>query len=60
MCEERQALAVYAPPSTTLKTTHPEDAFGILHFTSGSEAYGRLDLTDKSPLNHPCGPYLPR
>eukprot|EP00959_Pyramimonas_sp_CCMP1952_P403130 8446409-Pyramimonas_sp.AAC.3 len=30
-------------------TTHPEDASGILHFKSGCEAYGRLDLTDKSP-----------
>eukprot|EP00976_Prorocentrum_cordatum_P019184 389458-Prorocentrum_minimum.AAC.1 len=28
----------------------PEDAAGILHFNSGSEAHGRLDLTDTSPL----------
>ena len=30
-------------------STHLEDAPGILHYQSGSEAYGRLDLTDKSP-----------
>eukprot|EP00959_Pyramimonas_sp_CCMP1952_P427485 8952986-Pyramimonas_sp.AAC.1 len=30
-------------------TTRLEDASGILHFKSGSEAYGCLDLTDKSP-----------
>eukprot|EP00976_Prorocentrum_cordatum_P040795 828715-Prorocentrum_minimum.AAC.1 len=34
-------------------TTHPEDASGILHIKSGSEAYGHLDLTDKSPLLTP-------
>ena len=33
----------------TYCTTHPEDAPGILHYQSGSEAYGRLGLTDKSP-----------
>eukprot|EP00976_Prorocentrum_cordatum_P050614 1022090-Prorocentrum_minimum.AAC.2 len=33
------------------RTTHPEDAPGILHYSSGSAAYGRLDLTDKSPLD---------
>eukprot|EP00976_Prorocentrum_cordatum_P070232 1179841-Prorocentrum_minimum.AAC.2 len=33
----------------TYCTTRPEDAPGILHYYSGSGAYGRLDLTDKSP-----------
>ena len=35
----------------TYCTTHLEDAPGILHYQSGSEAYGRLDLIDKSPLS---------
>eukprot|EP00976_Prorocentrum_cordatum_P006675 133740-Prorocentrum_minimum.AAC.1 len=29
-------------------TTHLEDLSGILHFWSGSDAHGRLDLTDTS------------
>eukprot|EP00976_Prorocentrum_cordatum_P117232 1196275-Prorocentrum_minimum.AAC.5 len=32
------------------RTTHLKDASGILHFKSGSEAYGRLDLAVNSPL----------
>eukprot|EP00959_Pyramimonas_sp_CCMP1952_P128834 2694332-Pyramimonas_sp.AAC.2 len=36
-------------------TTHPEDAPGILHFYSGTEAYGRLDLTDKPLPSAPLG-----
>ena len=35
----------------TYCTTHPEDVPGILHYQSGSEAYGRLDLTVESPLD---------
>eukprot|EP00959_Pyramimonas_sp_CCMP1952_P378654 7931889-Pyramimonas_sp.AAC.2 len=36
-------------------TTHLEDTSGIIHFLSGSEAYGRLDLTDKFPPPSPLG-----
>eukprot|EP00959_Pyramimonas_sp_CCMP1952_P046360 968084-Pyramimonas_sp.AAC.1 len=38
-----------ASPLSKRCTTHPEDGPGILHSLSGSEAYGRLDLTDKYP-----------
>eukprot|EP00976_Prorocentrum_cordatum_P096026 1190395-Prorocentrum_minimum.AAC.7 len=37
-------------------TTHLEDTSGILHFLSGSEAYERLDLTDRSPVSPPPSP----
>eukprot|EP00959_Pyramimonas_sp_CCMP1952_P009911 206403-Pyramimonas_sp.AAC.1 len=37
-------------------THHLEDASGILHFKSGSEAHGRLHLTDTSPRVTPVTP----
>eukprot|EP00976_Prorocentrum_cordatum_P076970 1182500-Prorocentrum_minimum.AAC.2 len=39
--------------------THFEAAPGILHFWSGSEAYGRLDVTDKSPPEPLLTPFDP-
>eukprot|EP00959_Pyramimonas_sp_CCMP1952_P077212 1613986-Pyramimonas_sp.AAC.1 len=38
-----------ASPLIIRCTKHLEDASGILHFSSGSETYGRPDLTDRPP-----------
>eukprot|EP00976_Prorocentrum_cordatum_P112505 1195541-Prorocentrum_minimum.AAC.8 len=38
-----------ASPLSIRCTTHLEDTPGILHSKSGSEAHGRLHLTDTSP-----------
>eukprot|EP00976_Prorocentrum_cordatum_P067379 1178718-Prorocentrum_minimum.AAC.1 len=50
---ERITSSLNAPlnPPYILVTAHLEDAPGILHYLSGSEAYGRLNLIDKSPLD---------
>eukprot|EP00959_Pyramimonas_sp_CCMP1952_P130943 2737943-Pyramimonas_sp.AAC.2 len=40
-------------------TTHLEDASRIPHFFSGSEARGRLPLTDTSPLTPSDPPPTP-
>eukprot|EP00976_Prorocentrum_cordatum_P005925 118471-Prorocentrum_minimum.AAC.2 len=57
----KSKLAFWTFVTLVYCTTHLKDASDILHVWSGSEAHGRLHLTDKSlllpqPVNSPPQP----